>query len=89
MTDTKRTGDWKGEEWAGEQPTRTADEATDAWNKQQYVGDQGDGTPAPQDPDTMPEGETSISGNRHTAGEEHWAPGEPLETTTPDTTSRR
>ena len=52
------------------------------WNKEQYVGDHGDGAPAPQDPDTMPEGETSISGNRHTSGEEHWAPGEPADQTT-------
>ena len=92
MDDTKRTDDWKGEEWAGEDATRTP-EATPAehWNKSQYVGDTGSGTPAPQDPATMPEGETAISGNRHTSGEEHWAPGEPSTThdTTPDPTTTR
>ena len=90
MTDTERTGDWKGKEWAGEQPTHTADDPQgEHWNKEQYVGDHGDGAPAPQDPDTMPEGETSISGNRHTSGEEHWAPGEPADQTTDPATTRR
>ena len=93
MTDTERTGDWKGKDWAGDEPTRPSDDAQgEHWNKEQYVGDHGDGAPLPQDPDTMPEGETSISGNRHTSGEEHWAPGEPGEPAAPRTdpsTTRR
>jgi hypothetical protein len=92
MTDTERTGDWKGKKWAGEEPVRTTDDPqSDRWNKDQYVGDQGDGAPVPQDPDTMPEGETSISGNRHTPGEQHWAPGDPGEPPNPttDPTPRR
>jgi hypothetical protein len=95
LNDTTRTGDWTGDEWKGDETagastpiTPTADDPaetaarTEHWNKNQYVGDHGDGAPAPQDPDTMPEGETSISGNRHTSGEAHWAPGETADPTT-------
>jgi len=48
----------------------------DRWNKTQWVGDQGEGAPMPVDPDTMPEGENRLSGDRHAPSEEHWAPGE-------------
>ena len=77
--DQRRERDWTGEEWAGEPPTeeQAADAATgkDArWNKTEWVGDQGGGMPSPMDPSTMPEGETSISGDRHPSGEQHWAP---------------
>ena len=44
-----------------------------SWNKTEYVGDRGEGAPAPVDPDTMPEGENALSGNRHPPGESHWA----------------
>ncbi|HEY3333851.1 MAG TPA: hypothetical protein VGK16_01345 [Candidatus Limnocylindrales bacterium] len=94
LTDTKRSKDWTGDEWAGDEasrPTSPTDTAagdpvataarSEHWNKSQYVGDQGEGRLAPQDPDTMPEGETSISGNRHADGEEHWAPDEAIDTT--------
>ena len=48
----------------------------DRWNKTQWVGDQGEGLPAPQDPDTMPEGENALSGDRHAPSEQHWADGQ-------------
>ncbi|HEU0244905.1 MAG TPA: hypothetical protein VFQ75_13460 [Candidatus Limnocylindrales bacterium] len=94
--DTRRTGDWTGDEWAGGETNRTTStdpagavndpeataERTEHWNKSQYAGDHGEGVPARQDPDTMPEGETSISGNRHTPGEEHWAPERDADATT-------
>jgi len=84
--DTTRPEDWTGDEWAGDEarehaapgsddPEQTAAE-TDRWNKTQWVGDQGDGAPAPIDPDAMPEGEESLSGFRHAPGEEHWADGQ-------------
>jgi hypothetical protein len=103
MDDTKRTGDWTGDEWAGDETTRTTETAgmtgtsriseTDTeqvspdregghWNKEQWVGDQGEGAPLPRDPDTMPEGETSITGDRHTPGEQHWAPDTAADTPT-------
>ena len=64
--------------------TRTGDELDverttgtgQRWNKTQWVGDQGEGAPMPVDPDTMPEGENRLSGNRHAPGEEHWAGGQ-------------
>ena len=60
---------------AGHDGPDAADATTGArWNKQEYVGDRGEGAPAPQDPDTMPEGETGLSGDRHTPGEEHLGP---------------
>jgi len=75
--DTRRSDGWTGEDWAGETGKDTTDAATaattDEWNKTEYVGDQGKGAPAPVDPDTMPEGETTLSGNRHASGESHWA----------------
>jgi hypothetical protein len=79
---TRRSDDWKGEEWAGEDATRNPQASpSEHWNKEQWVGDQGSGSPLPQDPATMPEGDTSISGNRHTPGEQHWSPGETTDTT--------
>ena len=78
--DTRRSDDWTGEDWAGETGDRRTDADTKAtadttaeWNKSEYVGDRGEGAPAPVDPDTMPEGETALSGNRHASGESHWA----------------
>ena len=81
MTDnTRRPDDWTGEEWAGETGDRKTDADTqetagtsDRWNKTEFVGDRGEGAPAPVDPDTMPEGENALSGDRHTPGESHWA----------------
>ena len=77
--DQRRERDWTGEEWAGEPPTeeQPADAVTgkDAhWNKTEWAGDQGSGMPSPIDPAIMPEGETSISGDRHPSGEQHWVP---------------
>ncbi|MEO5964978.1 MAG: hypothetical protein ABIR11_05890 [Candidatus Limnocylindrales bacterium] len=69
----KRTGDWAGEEWAGEKPAADEDPNQDHWNKTEAVGDRGHGAPSPVDPATMPEGDVSITGNRHTPGESHWA----------------
>jgi hypothetical protein len=54
--------------------TTNADE--DRWNKTQWVGDQGEGAPMPVDPDTMPEGENALSGDRHTSGGQHWGQGQ-------------
>jgi hypothetical protein len=48
----------------------------DRWNKTQWVGDQGEGAPAPEDPDLMPEGESGLSGDRHTPGEQRWSQGQ-------------
>ncbi len=91
MTDeTRRPDDWTGEEWAGETGDRRTDVDTKAtadttaeWNKSEYVGDRGDGAPAPIDPDVMPEGSNKLSGDRHGAGESHWA-GTDTEPTTGD-----
>ena len=88
--DTRRSDDWTGEEWAGEtgdrQPEadtkKTADTAAE-WNKSEYVGDRGHGAPDTVDPDTMPEGANSLSGDRHGSGESHWA-GDTSEPTTGD-----
>ena len=78
--DTRRPDDWTGEEWAGDTGDRRTDADTeqpaatsDRWNKSEAVGDRGHGAPAPVDPDTMPEGENALSGNRHGSGESHWA----------------
>ena len=78
--DTRRPDDWTGDDWAGDTGDRetVADTASTAgtdprWNKSEVVGDRGDGAPAPVDPDTMPEGENALSGDRHTPGESHWA----------------
>ena len=78
--DTPRPDDWTGEEWAGETGERRTDvdtestaAKTDRWNKSEMVGDRGHGAPDPVDPDAMPEGENALSGNRHPAGESHWA----------------
>ena len=84
--DTNRPNDWTGDEWAGDEERRqggpTPDDteqtaaATDRWNKTEWVGDQGEGAPAPVDPDAMPEGDTGLSGFRHNPGEERWADGQ-------------
>ena len=82
--DTRREGEWTGDQWAGENEADddqtnvvpdTAETAatTDRWNKTQWVGDQGEGAPAPVDPDEMAEGEQGLSGHRDTSGEQHWA----------------
>ena len=78
--DTRRSDDWTGEEWAGDTgdrrtaaDTKATADTTAEWNKSEYVGDRGEGAPAPVDPHTMPEGSTSLSGNRHPPGESHWA----------------
>ena len=88
--DTRRPDDWKGEEWAGETGDRQTDAdteataaTTDRWNKTEYVGDRGEGAPAPVDPDSMPEGSNALSGGRHAPGESHWA-GDKAEPTTGD-----
>ena len=78
---TTREGDWNRTDWEGEGQGKPSADDADAttgarWNKQEYVGDRGEGAPPPQDPDTMPEGETGLSGDRHTPGEEHWARGQ-------------
>jgi hypothetical protein len=61
----------------GEAVPDATDEHTDVgsnrWNKTQWVGDQGEGAPAPVDPDSMPEGDNALTGDRHTSGEQHWA----------------
>jgi hypothetical protein len=94
--DRTRDGDWNRTDWEGEGQDQGAttveripadrtptDEATgDRWTKTQWVGDQGHGAPEPQDPDTMPEGETGLSGDRHNPGEEHWARGQASEDVT-------
>jgi hypothetical protein len=78
--DTRRPDDWTGDDWAGDTgdretdaDTRSTAAATDRWNKTEVVGDRGHGAPAPVDPDTMPEGENALSGDRHAPGESHWA----------------
>jgi hypothetical protein len=78
--DTRRPDDWTGEDWAGDTGDRETDAdtqstaaVTDRWNKTELVGDRGDGAPAPVDPDTMPEGEHGLSGDRQSPGESHWA----------------
>jgi hypothetical protein len=54
----------------------TTNAGEDRWNKTQWVGDQGEGAPMPVDPDTMPEGENRLSGERHSPGGEHFATGQ-------------
>lgn len=68
----KQERPWDREAWAGD---RTDDRAPESerWTKTEWVGDQGEGAPLPQDPEAMPEGETAISGNRQASGEQHWA----------------
>lgn len=83
--DTTRPNDWTGDDWARDEPAREGTAVSDTeetaagadrWNKSQWVGDQGDGAPAPEDPDLMPEGESDLSGKRHAPGEQHWARGQ-------------
>jgi hypothetical protein len=81
--DRKREGDWDRREWKGEGQGSAAvveepaePETGDRWTKTEWVGDQGHGNPEPQDPDTMAEGESKLSGDRHASGEEHWARGQ-------------
>lgn len=76
MTEKQQERTWDREAWAGDLADDPAPESP-LWNKNEFVGDQGDGAPLPQDPDTMPEGETSISGNRHPSSEQHWAEPKP------------
>jgi hypothetical protein len=83
----KREGDWDRTEWKGSAPSATKDpkdELTEAttppepdspWVKTEWVGDQGEGAPGPVDPAEMPEGEHTISGDRHAPGVQHWAGG--------------
>jgi hypothetical protein len=78
--DTKRADEWTGEDWAGDTGDRRTDAdtdqaaaTTDRWTKTEYVGDRGEGAPAPVDPDEMPEGSNALSGDRQTSGESHWA----------------
>ena len=78
--DTRRPDDWTGDDWAGDTGDRGTDAdtqstaaTTDRWNKTEVVGDRGGGAPAPVDPDTMPEGENALSGDRQAEGESHWA----------------
>lgn len=86
---TTGEGDWNRTDWVGEGQEDAEEQPTDVlgrdpadatagarWNKQEYVGDRGEGSPPPQDPDTMPEGETGLSGDRHTPGEQHFARGQ-------------
>jgi hypothetical protein len=81
----KRTndGDWDRREWKGEGQgpatgveEREAPEEGKTWSKTEWVGDQGHGSPAPEDPDTMAEGESKLSGDRHSSGEQHWGRGQ-------------
>ena len=88
--DTRRSDDWTGKEWAGETGDRTTDAdadatapTTDEWNKTEYVGDRGNGAPAPVDPDTMPEGSNAAERRPARFGESHWA-GENAEPATGD-----
>jgi hypothetical protein len=86
--DRERTGDWDRSRWPGDAPDhdRTPDapaEGTDAgpgetarWQKTQWPGDQGSGDMPREDPDTFPEGETGLSGDRHAPSEQHWARGQ-------------
>ena len=77
MDDTTRTGDWKGKEWAGEDAVPAADTQPAEHLEQGAVrGRPGAGSPEPQDPDTMPEGETSDQRQPPHLGRAHWAPGE-------------
>jgi hypothetical protein len=87
-TDRGREGDWDRTQWEGEGQGEgrhelehdPADATTgDRWTKQQWVGDRGEGAPAPQDPDEMQEGENRLSGDRHTSGEQHWGQGQSSE----------
>jgi len=75
--DPEREKDWARQDWAGSVSDEPPIEDTqaDQWNKTAWVGDQGEGAPLPVPPASMPEGEASISGNRHPVGEQHWAGG--------------
>ncbi len=77
----ERTGDWQGKEWEGDVPdrddvTRDPAETGDRWVKTQVRPDLGEGDMPAQDPDTMPEGETGLSGDRHAPSEQHFARGQ-------------
>jgi hypothetical protein len=88
--DTTRQGDWNREQYEGEgqdpnapqgHPAdpqgHTTDQTTgDRWTKTEYPGDQGHGRMPAEDPDQMPEGESGLSGDRHTGGESHFARGQ-------------
>jgi hypothetical protein len=82
--DTTRQGDWerKRVEGEGQDPNNPqghdVDQATgERWNKEQWVGEgQGSDDRTPQDPDTMLEGESELSGDRNVGGESHFARGQ-------------
>lgn len=71
--DLRRERDWDRTEWAGSVTDKPGDAETPTWNKTEWVGDQGEGAPEPIRREDMPEGDTSITGNRHPSGEQHWA----------------
>ena len=84
MTDDRtRQGDWDRTqvEGEGQDPNFPQGHATDQttgdrWTKTDVPGDQGHGQMPAEDPDTMPEGETGLSGDRNTGGESHFARGQ-------------
>jgi hypothetical protein len=73
VRDPQQEKDWDRTNWAGSVSDKPATPDDKRWNKTEWVGNHGEGMPAPVDPAQMPEGETSISGNRHGSGEQHWA----------------
>lgn len=46
------------------------------WEKDEWVGDQGEGLQPVGDANSLVTGDTSISGRGHTPGEQHWAGGD-------------
>ena len=75
-----RGADWDRYQWEGEGQGPAAGEhpaqpKPARWTKDEWVGDQGRGSPPHEDPDTMAEGDSRLSGDRHAPGEEHWARG--------------
>jgi len=80
------TRDWDAKQWASTDEERNIDEDVEGsgastetpeakrWNKNEWVGDQGDGShPRPESSDQMPEGQNALSGMRRTPSEQHWA----------------
>jgi hypothetical protein len=82
MSEKRTRSDWDRREWKGEGqgPATVVEEPPEepaaVWNKTEWVGDQGQGRMEPQDPESMAEGESKLSGDRHPSGEEHWARGQ-------------
>ena len=69
-----RYQEWAAEEWAGEDPTRSQD-MRPRWTKYEWIGDQGRGTPREERTAAqMREGESGLSGFRHTTGSAYWVP---------------